>query len=310
MPLVFTKFFEDTFHQANGPLNPTNWATESTGAYGPCQVANNLCEMSPSTFGNPQYLVTTQYEAAQFWTGSLPNDQYIQVTLGPALSSTTNVSGSVFYRVNNRAPNNFGYVAFWYGGYGAGQGTITVGNQNFTFVNNLTGLTLSPGDILIFAVVGTTHYIYQNGNLLTAVADATNPTGSQGGIGVSCVIGITDANIADVQMGQAQVPVVPPPGFKSISKGYNGINGNVRWGCSCQTVQDFEADPTGNTIYAVGTINFTGPNGTTSQTIDNRGYSVVNGRIVLKPPFYGLADAKLCLNEVFRKLVTIGMQGS
>lgn len=98
--------------------------------------------------------------------------------------------------------------------------------------------------------------------------------------------------------------------FQTLRRGCNGMNGNTRWGVSCWTTQDFEADPTGNVIYAEGTVTFSGPGGVSEQYLHNRGYSTENGKRILRPPFYSLADANHCLNQIFTKLVMIGRQGS
>jgi hypothetical protein len=93
--------------------------------------------------------------------------------------------------------------------------------------------------------------------------------------------------------------------FQSISAGC----GDTNWSASAQTVQDLDADSTGNTVYATGTVTtrrlgvITG-----TQTLDNRGYSVVNGNIILRPPFYTIADSKKCLNQLLLALANIGKQ--
>ena len=93
--------------------------------------------------------------------------------------------------------------------------------------------------------------------------------------------------------------------FQSLTAGC----GDTNWSASAQTVQDLDADPTGNTVYATGVVTFR-RNGkiTGTQTMNNRGYSVVSGKVVLIPPFYSVADSKQCLNQLLLLLASIGKQ--
>ena len=93
--------------------------------------------------------------------------------------------------------------------------------------------------------------------------------------------------------------------FQSQSAGKNGQG----WGCSCWTVQDLEADPTGNIVYAEGVVNIRHHGVLVStQNLSNRGLTIVNGKKIWTPPFYRLEESQTCLNQMLRALITIGMQ--
>jgi hypothetical protein len=91
--------------------------------------------------------------------------------------------------------------------------------------------------------------------------------------------------------------------FHSMNAGVNGF----LWTASCQTVQDLETDPSGNTIYAEGTVTvFSGPPAphsprakVFSATLSNR-----------HTEHYTPADAQRCLNQLLFQLAAIGRQTS
>lgn len=100
-----------------------------------------------------------------------------------------------------------------------------------------------------------------------------------------------------------------PKSFKREEAGRNGPN----WSASAHTVLDEIADPTGNIIYAEGTVT-TRRNKiiTSQQTIDNRCIFVVDG----KPKFrkeakvWKQSDSKACMWHVLQQLIHIGMQSN
>lgn len=97
--------------------------------------------------------------------------------------------------------------------------------------------------------------------------------------------------------------------FVSVSKkfGGEGYLGDIH------TVQDLEADPTGNTIYAEGTLTIiqrnAGEFGTATRVdhaVSNRGYHKENGRIWYTPPFFKTNESAACLHHLFLKLTHMG----
>jgi hypothetical protein len=100
-----------------------------------------------------------------------------------------------------------------------------------------------------------------------------------------------------------------PKPFKREEAGRNGPN----WGASAHTEIDLIADPTGNIIYAEGTVTCRRNKQIVStQTIDNRCIFVVDG----KPKFrvnakvWRQEDSKACLWHVLTQLIQIGSQNS
>ncbi len=95
--------------------------------------------------------------------------------------------------------------------------------------------------------------------------------------------------------------------FERHEAGKNGPN----WGASCYTVQDIEADPNGEVIFAIGTLTCRrNKQIVSSHTIDNRCCTIVDGKPKFKKgaTIYKQADWKACLWHVLTQLITIGMQ--
>lgn len=96
--------------------------------------------------------------------------------------------------------------------------------------------------------------------------------------------------------------------FQSTSKkfGGEGYTGDIH------TVQDLEADPTGNTIYAEGTLTVTkrgiafGTAANIDYDMNNRGYHKENGRVWYTPPFFTADAANACLHHLFIRMTTMG----
>lgn len=99
------------------------------------------------------------------------------------------------------------------------------------------------------------------------------------------------------------------PKFESHSVGRNGPN----WGASAHTILDEIADPSGDVIYAEGTVTCRRNKQIVStQTIDNRCIFVVDGkpRFRKEAKVWKQADYKACLWHVLQQLIHIGMQSA
>jgi hypothetical protein len=95
--------------------------------------------------------------------------------------------------------------------------------------------------------------------------------------------------------------------FEEHSAGKNGPN----WSASAKTICDWEADKSGEIIYAEGTLTCRRNKIiVSSHAIDNRCCTIVDGKPKFKKgaTIYKQADWKNCLWHVLTQLITIGMQ--
>ena len=202
MALKFTLLFEDNF-TTDSPIDPIgapNWNDSTDSNFGNLQVGNdgpggeNVGELSLTSFNDG-------YEAGQqFWSGNSPNDCYVQYTLAtpPPFSEGAICS----YRSLANTAKNTGY----YCELTDGEIIVKKGRAGST-IKTVTGLTVSSGDTFIFAVVASTHYIFQNGAQISTFIDATYTTGGAGTVGLGTVItnGNTDVQYTDFQTGSASI---------------------------------------------------------------------------------------------------------
>lgn len=83
-----------------------------------------------------------------------------------------------------------------------------------------------------------------------------------------------------------------------------GYSGNIH------TVQDFQADSTGNTIYAEGEVTVVHQRGVyrIPETIyqNNRSLIITNGQKQYRPPFYKQKDADVCLYNLIQRMHMLG----
>ena len=145
--IVFsTPLVTDDFTPDANPLNPANWYTSPTGNFGSWQT--------PKASGG--YLVTgTTSDFSDFSLNLqvLPNDQYVSYKW----HQVPNVTFQIVARSDIEGNSNFVYSE-----YNAISNNISIA-QFAGGVKNLVGLTLSDGDIVALACVGTNAYVFVNG---------------------------------------------------------------------------------------------------------------------------------------------------
>lgn len=210
MALILHTIFKDKFTTDPNadPLNPTSWAQDLDVNYnGALQVLSGACGADTAAIAN-------QGQALEWWSGTAPDDCFVQIKIG----SLENVNSSqlrAFYRCNSDAN---GYKT---GGYQAAIST-TSGNVNIESrgtgggeVGGISGLTIAAGDVFTFAVVGTTHYVYQNGVFLKSFTDSKYLLGGVGTIGIMAQ---PAANFGDATFSEFRTGSV-----KSVTLGQDGI---------------------------------------------------------------------------------------
>lgn len=107
-------------------------------------------------------------------------------------------------------------------------------------------------------------------------------------------MGIAYNAVFPFQRLRGQPPV--PQTFAVYQASLNGQN----WGATAQTVQDLDADPSGNTIYATGTVNW--------RTVVNGEYVTKSANLSNRGTVYHVPDTFACLNQLILALAAIGSQ--
>ena len=210
MSLILRTIFRDEFatDPNQDPLNPINWTADLDVNYnGALQVLSGACGADAAAISN-------QGQALEWWNGTSPDDCFVQFKIGN-LEKVNSSQLRTFYRCNSDAN---GYKT---GGYQAAI-SATTGNVNIesrgtggSEVGGIGGLTISSGDVFIFAVVGTTHYIYQNGIFLKSLIDSKYLVGGLGTVGIMAqpAANFSDATFSDFRTGHV----------KSVTLGQDGI---------------------------------------------------------------------------------------
>jgi hypothetical protein len=167
MSLTLTPLQSDNFQRANQNPLVSPWEPDLHGD-SPLQVVSDTCE-GAGTNGNAMIFS---------YTGGLPNDQYASVTLAEA--PTVNSGFGCIVRLTDNASNPYGQST----GYrfaavmsGAGGGAANWGVYwEFGLLASGTA-TVAAGDVWTLAVVGTTIYVIQNGNVLDSFTDTKYSSG-------------------------------------------------------------------------------------------------------------------------------------
>jgi hypothetical protein len=187
--MAFITLFEDTFHRADeNPLSDSNnWATQPNFA-NPLQVLSDVC--AP----------TARFQNFETYTGSLPNDQFAQVTLGSFV-----LANAPFYRIDVRLTTPSGilhaYFLTIYTDSGGNQMSFTLTVDSTLIWSFSTGVPAVAGDVVMLAAQGTTLSVYRNGVLQGSVSDATYSSGTVG-LQLEALTATTDIVVTDFQAGE------------------------------------------------------------------------------------------------------------
>lgn len=200
MGLILTSAFDDRFltDPDQDPLNPASWDQDlDTADNGTLEVSSGQCQCDVASLAN-------QAQAAQWWKGNAPANCFVQVTIGN-LENQNQSTLRVFYR--GVAQDNGFKLGCYQAGINATSGAIVIESRGTGGgpVGSCTGLKIVSGDVLTFAVVGTTHYVYQNGVQIGKFTDSKYSAGGPGtaGIGAVPANNVGDASFADFKVGSA-----------------------------------------------------------------------------------------------------------
>jgi hypothetical protein len=192
--LNFSTLGTDSFQRANANPIGGNWTT--SGTFGALQIVSDAVEAATGGTVNVAY-----------WNASaFNNDQWSQITVGATIG-TSAVGPAV--RLGTASEN--GYAFLWQGTTGS-SGTWRLQKYVSGTVTQLaTGtLTVSTGDTLAIAAVGTNIYLYWNGVFVFTISDSALTSGSAGML-VFSASGTTQATITGWSGGNFQNAPAPPP---------------------------------------------------------------------------------------------------
>lgn len=179
MPLQFTTLASDTFGRANeNPLSGGGKWTTPVGVFNldgpftfnPMQIVSDQCE------GTVLTVISGAINGALYKGIAWPENQWAQVTLTGAEEI------GILVRATDNGVTTSGYLLLIQGGFGARNGTaaIDVVNAGNTQISDTANLTFSLGDIILFAALDSTLYIFQNGSLIATATDTTFSSGEAG----------------------------------------------------------------------------------------------------------------------------------
>jgi hypothetical protein len=211
---VFTTIFEDTFNRANeNPLNPTNWISDQGVGTNAMQIISDRA-VGQGAFG-------TQ---VAWYAGSLPNDQFAQVTV-EAWNFVIDGDGVVLYVRGTPGQPYSAYILTATAGPNTNNGHIVVYN---VFVGLLFSVpaTFALGDTFTLFAQGTTIGAYHNGVL---VGSATDSSLTGGLAGMAAQVnpgggGVTDVGLINFQAGSVAngYPVTGNAGIGGALLSYSG----------------------------------------------------------------------------------------
>jgi hypothetical protein len=166
MSFIYTPLATDNFTPNANPLNPAHW-TAFTGD-------SNL-----KAQGGVCLVTTTGNFCGEAYTGvSLPNDQYVQVTLSGWIVGDDQ-EANIYIR---------GALDLGVAGYGLALVDNSDGSSTIVIFNNVNDDTLAEsdvlsirsGDVYLFAAIGNQLSVYQNGNLILSATDSSFTSGLTG----------------------------------------------------------------------------------------------------------------------------------
>ena len=210
MSLVFTPLATDNFTPNAGSLNPAHWTTFTDAAvYGAARPHSGAFESTTTTFNNG-------LTAAAAYTGvPFPANQYVAFTLA-AWSLGSNDESDWFLRMPDNS-GDYGYSGDIVDNGDGITAEIDLGyydnTQNFITLWSNENAIVSQGDTFIFAIVGSTLFLYQNGVLISgAVNDPLNyyPLAGPVGLDVDPQDSATEIGLSNFTAGSAAL--APSPG--------------------------------------------------------------------------------------------------
>jgi hypothetical protein len=195
----FTELAADLLNGVNAnPLNPAIWSQDSAHIFGPLQILNNQCVSAN---------LEVSVGCLELYTGvTLPNDQFVQITLNE-FDFLADPDGFICLLMRSNLDTSTCYEIALDGGFVPGQGMVSIQvyvGDAFIAINTYSGpanLTFSRGDVILCAVVGTTIYVYQNGNLIFQVSDSLVTSG-QAGIFLGATINVANMGVTNFSTGR------------------------------------------------------------------------------------------------------------
>lgn len=172
MSFTFTPIATDNFTPNANPLNPAHWSqsTDGQGEFEPLQALNGTCIATSDD----------NIDFGEFYTGtSFPSNQYVQIKLVSFVADGE--SGfALWLRSSSDAANQYGVSILNLDATHASAeiGVIVNGLENDFAI--LPSFTITAGDVFIFAAIGTTLYLLQNGTVILQGTDSTFNSGLVG----------------------------------------------------------------------------------------------------------------------------------
>jgi hypothetical protein len=208
MSIYLTQLGSDNFQRANeNPLSQGgNWTENPTPANYPLQIVGEQCVC---TVGGPQ-----DTQDGSIYSGvSLPADQYVAVTvgalkpdelesyIGPNLRFTA-IPGQPF-------EDELSYMLWVSQGEWIVTGPTSPTDYNLQILGQGYGITVEVGDIITFAVIGTTLYFYQNTTLIWSGTD-TNVVSGVSALAMQCDSSNTSlVSVSNFSVGSASLTQTP-----------------------------------------------------------------------------------------------------
>lgn len=198
--MAFVQLVSDNFHRPDEqPLNPTNWTDASALFGGPLAVVSDVCCGS---------LVDGSLGGGESYTGvTFPDDQYSTLKIA-ALFVSVDFSNSVVLGVRFSMDASEGYYAQISENVdGSADVTIATAAGQTDLADGTVPL-VSVGDVWMFAAVGETLTLYQNG---VSVLSATDSSVASGFPALAIFPAATQTDTS-VSLFTAGAVVTPPSG--------------------------------------------------------------------------------------------------
>lgn len=185
--MSFVQLAVDDFQRVDeNPLSDDGkWSASQTPGNAPLQLVSHQAESS---------ILGHSGAGESFFTGiSFPNDQYVEVVVGnynPDELMALIVRGNPSSQAHYRVVFSDGYFYIRYIDSSGAASLLLDG-----------AITINTGDILRFAVQGTTLTVYQNGAAFGSASDSNLSSGTPG-VSLSVYIAETDLTISHFAAGQ------------------------------------------------------------------------------------------------------------
>jgi hypothetical protein len=186
----YTQLGEDTFVQADGPLNPAKW-TQISGDVAIATVSNLAQSPSTTEAAGALYTGIGPWPAAMWGSVQIVTDNVEVVTMYLRLSD----DGTTGYEFD-WSDNGDGTAEIDCAGF--------ITEDNFFAVFDLT-VPWNPGDIFKVATIGTTMMTLQNGVVVGSGTNNTVPIGTNLGLEISNTGDPTDVQLSNFLAGTLNV---------------------------------------------------------------------------------------------------------